>query len=281
MSGSRRASAKREPTAQSPTLHVLLRWRSSTFCNGSFLLVASAPAPPEVRRAQARAPAASGAANGRTAAKGKPHAASPRRVKASVAARERRTLAPRCHSEISWEGHPPPMPSTSMAMRLAACSCLCVLMLPGAAGFLPARAPGARVPRADRAARLSAGAIVMGRKGRPKMPSAGGMPGIGGPQAGMQQTPQAPTDGVPVFYLYCRSGPGKPWYPVSAMKGTRRPPQPQEKTLGARAGPTRECARARRRRRAVQGTHQRVAQLAPWQAGLQGPAGRGHGPLDL
>merc|ERR1719201_1809586 len=51
------------------------------------------------------------------------------------------------------------------------------------------------------------------------MPSAGGMPGIGGPQAGMQQTPQAPTDGVPVFYLYCRSGPGKPWYPVSAMMG--------------------------------------------------------------
>ena len=34
-----------------------------------------------------------------------------------------------------------------------------------------------------------------------------------------QQAPQAPTDGVPVFYLYCRSAPGKPWYPVSAMKG--------------------------------------------------------------
>lgn len=24
---------------------------------------------------------------------------------------------------------------------------------------------------------------------------------------------------MPVFYLYCRTGPGKPWYPVSAMKG--------------------------------------------------------------
>ena len=25
--------------------------------------------------------------------------------------------------------------------------------------------------------------------------------------------------GTPVFYLYCRTSPGKPWYPVSAMKG--------------------------------------------------------------
>jgi len=24
---------------------------------------------------------------------------------------------------------------------------------------------------------------------------------------------------MPLFYLYCRSGPGKPWYPVSMMKG--------------------------------------------------------------
>lgn len=62
-------------------------------------------------------------------------------------------------------------------------------------------------------------AVTMGRKGRPKMPS---------PNAGMQgsfaagaqqQAPSAPTDGVPVFYLYCRTGQGKPWYPVSAMKG--------------------------------------------------------------
>ena len=34
-----------------------------------------------------------------------------------------------------------------------------------------------------------------------------------------QRAPQASPDGTPVFYLYCRSGPGKPWYPVSAMKG--------------------------------------------------------------
>ena len=39
-------------------------------------------------------------------------------------------------------------------------------------------------------------------------------------QQGMQQQAQsAPTDGIPVFYLYCRTGQGKPWYPVSAMKG--------------------------------------------------------------
>ena len=40
-----------------------------------------------------------------------------------------------------------------------------------------------------------------------------------GPQQGQQQAPEAPTDGSSVFYLYCRTGPGKPWYPVSAMKG--------------------------------------------------------------
>ena len=43
---------------------------------------------------------------------------------------------------------------------------------------------------------------------------------MGGAQQGMQQqSPGAPTDGSTVFYLYCRTGPGKPWYPVSAMKG--------------------------------------------------------------
>jgi len=57
--------------------------------------------------------------------------------------------------------------------------------------------------------------LVMGRKGRPKMPS-GGM----GPQQGQQQAPAGPPpDGQSIFYLYCRTGPGKPWYPVSAMKG--------------------------------------------------------------
>ncbi len=29
----------------------------------------------------------------------------------------------------------------------------------------------------------------------------------------------APRAHAQVFYLYCRTGPGKPWYPVSAMKG--------------------------------------------------------------
>lgn len=56
----------------------------------------------------------------------------------------------------------------------------------------------------------------MGRKGRPKMPA--GM-GAMGPQQGNQQQQQAPTDGSTVFYLYCRTSAGKPWYPVSAMRG--------------------------------------------------------------
>ena len=34
-----------------------------------------------------------------------------------------------------------------------------------------------------------------------------------------QQAPQAQADGMPVFYIYCRTAPGKPWYPVSAFKG--------------------------------------------------------------
>merc|ERR1719182_743761 len=43
---------------------------------------------------------------------------------------------------------------------------------------------------------------------------------MGGQQQGMRQGDVAPmADGTTVFYLYCRSGPGKPWYPVSAMKG--------------------------------------------------------------
>ena len=43
-----------------------------------------------------------------------------------------------------------------------------------------------------------------------------------GMQGGMNQAgapAQAPADGTPLFYLYCRTAPGKPWYPVSAMKG--------------------------------------------------------------
>jgi len=57
----------------------------------------------------------------------------------------------------------------------------------------------------------------MGRKGRPKMPSVGNMPSAA--QQMQQNAPAAPSDGSSVFYLYCRTGPGKPWYPVSAMKG--------------------------------------------------------------
>merc|ERR1712139_460048 len=34
-----------------------------------------------------------------------------------------------------------------------------------------------------------------------------------------QQAPQAQADGMPVFYIYCRTGPGQFWYPVSAFKG--------------------------------------------------------------
>jgi len=56
--------------------------------------------------------------------------------------------------------------------------------------------------------------IVCGRKGRPDGPK-GGAYGAGA----QQQAPTASPDGMPIFYLYCRSGVGKPWYPVSAMKG--------------------------------------------------------------
>ena len=57
----------------------------------------------------------------------------------------------------------------------------------------------------------------MGRKGRPKMP-AGGNKNYGA-QQGQGRSPDPPSDGSTLFYLYCRTGAGKPWYPVSAMKG--------------------------------------------------------------
>ena len=77
----------------------------------------------------------------------------------------------------------------------------------------------ARTAKADAPGFLSrSGPIVaMGRKGRPKMP-AGGMQG-GYASGAQQRTNSPPADGSTVFYLYCRSSPGKPWYPVSAMKG--------------------------------------------------------------
>lgn len=61
------------------------------------------------------------------------------------------------------------------------------------------------------------GEIVCGRKGRPKMPGGGG--GAAAYNQPQTQAPKASPDGMPMFYLYCRSGAGKPWYPVSAMKG--------------------------------------------------------------
>merc|ERR1719353_1776307 len=64
----------------------------------------------------------------------------------------------------------------------------------------------------------------MGRKGRPSMPGGGKVPAgamMGAAYGGQmqQQAPEAPVDGMPVFYIYCRTAPGKPWYPVSAFKG--------------------------------------------------------------
>lgn len=98
-----------------------------------------------------------------------------------------------------------------MLRILVCCSCAAALQL----------APGAphHLMQTTAAAALRASNVVMmGRKGKPQMPSVGGM----AMPSSMQQMPQAPPppkDGIPVFYLYCRSGVGKPWYPVSAMKG--------------------------------------------------------------
>ena len=59
-------------------------------------------------------------------------------------------------------------------------------------------------------------AIVMGRKGRPSSPAGMQAPG---PQQGAAARIDPRRARRAVFYLYCRTGPGKPWYPVSAMKG--------------------------------------------------------------
>ncbi|KAL1519442.1 hypothetical protein AB1Y20_022964 [Prymnesium parvum] len=87
-----------------------------------------------------------------------------------------------------------------------------LLLLAEASALHPAHA---LLRAGDRHASRS-GPIVCGRKGRPKMPGGGTM------AYGQQAQPQpqkASPDGMPLFYLYCRSGPGKPWYPVSMMKG--------------------------------------------------------------
>jgi len=74
---------------------------------------------------------------------------------------------------------------------------------------------GARTPalRSVTPSRSGLEHVVCGRKGRPKMPAGGQA------YAQQQSAPQPSPDGMPMFYLYCRSGAGKPWYPVSAMKG--------------------------------------------------------------
>jgi hypothetical protein len=121
----------------------------------------------------------------------------------------------------------------SPSALVAAWCCACALLRP-VDGFVPALAPR------PASAALRTAAPLMGRKGRPKMPS-GGL----GPQQGSQRSPDPvrrrpppnatkrsagfsrcflefvsqPADGSSVFYLYTRTGPGKPWYPVSAMKG--------------------------------------------------------------
>ena len=97
-------------------------------------------------------------------------------------------------------------------------STLCLGALAVASGFLPATHTIGSRAVAPASSLRAAEPVVMGRKGRPAMPSTGqqGMGMQGQQQGGM---PSAPVDGTSVFYLYCRSGPGKPWYPVSAMKG--------------------------------------------------------------
>jgi hypothetical protein len=88
----------------------------------------------------------------------------------------------------------------------------------GAAACNGRKRPYPRAAEAARHARRSGIAAIemMGRKGRPTMPSQEF--GMGQGQM-MRQEPEAPSDGMPVFYLYCRTSPGKPWYPVSALKG--------------------------------------------------------------
>ena len=88
------------------------------------------------------------------------------------------------------------------------------LALAGAYHAAPARGPAAVAPAAAAARAARAAPACMGRKGRPQMPQ--GMAMANNMQA---RQPDVPSDGTPIFYLYCRTGIGKPWYPVSAMKG--------------------------------------------------------------
>jgi hypothetical protein len=82
-------------------------------------------------------------------------------------------------------------------------------------GFQAPGIRGAQQPLLQTRGAQRAWPVLMGRKGRPSY-SAGMQ---GGGQQMQQRPPGPPADGSSIFYLYCRSAPGKPWYPVSAMKG--------------------------------------------------------------
>lgn len=105
--------------------------------------------------------------------------------------------------------------TTPTALLLLHASFAAAFSVCGGGGALEDRGVGA-VRGASAAPRCNT-PLMMGRKGRPKGPMAGMPP----PNAMQQQQrqPDAPSDGTPLFYLYCRSGEGKPWYPISAMKG--------------------------------------------------------------
>eukprot|EP00966_Prymnesium_polylepis_P259641 5997262-Prymnesium_polylepis.1 len=84
------------------------------------------------------------------------------------------------------------------------------------------------------------------------------MPGGGNyGQTPQQQQPTASPDGMPVFYLYCRSGAGKPC--------ARANLKPERGQRGRLTGRLPRCAQVVPRignegRRPVEGSHQRVAQ---------------------
>jgi len=102
--------------------------------------------------------------------------------------------------------------ASAMARLLLSLS-ISATLLSSVTGLVPTAATPHAAAAAARCSR--AGPVVLGRKGRPKMPQ-----GMGGAQQMQQGAPSGPPpDGQSVFYLYCRTGPGKPWYPVSAMKG--------------------------------------------------------------
>ena len=89
-----------------------------------------------------------------------------------------------------------------------------VLLVLSAAATSSAFAPIAAPlhPRASCASRRRIDDIVAGRKGRPRVPQQY-------QQQQVPRNPEMPTDGMPLFYLYCRTSAKVMWYPVSVMKG--------------------------------------------------------------